>query len=76
MDKVPFDTLEVGCKYESRCGEVWEVSYKSTDVTLCPFMAQMGGMEEWFPADGQYFFGCETDNDLIFKLVESGCEGA
>lgn len=75
VEKIPFDVLEVGCKYESRCGEIWEVSFKSTDVTLYPFMAQVGDMEVWFTADGQYVFCCETDNDLIFKIVESGCEG-
>ena len=77
VEKIPFDVLEVGCKYESRCGEIWEVSYKSTEVTLYPFIAQMGDTEQWFTTDGQSVFDCETFNDLIFKIVESrdGCGG-
>ena len=77
VENVPFDTLEVGCKHESRCGEIWEVCFRSTGATIYPFMAKMGGIEQWFTTDGKYVFRCETDNDLIYKLVESesGREG-
>lgn len=71
VEKVPFDVLEVGCKYESRRGEIWEVFFKSTEVSLYPFTARMENKEAWFTEDGQYIFDCEGDNDLIFKLVES-----
>lgn len=72
VEKIPFDTLEVGCKYESRCGDVWEVFYKNLDDEYYPFRSKAENRERPFRENGQYFFGCETDNDLIFKLVESG----
>ena len=72
VEKIPFDVLEVGCKYESRCGEIWEVVYKNPDDEYCPFRAKAENRERWFGENGQYVFNCYADNDLIFKLVESG----
>ena len=75
VDRVPFDTLEVGCKYESRCGEVWEVVAEECfgeDISSCPFGAVMGDRESWFTMKGRYAVDGEDEDDLIFKLVESG----
>lgn len=70
VDKIPFDTLEVGCKYESRCGEIWEVFCENTEEDYPPFAARMENREAWFTEDGRYIFdGREHSNDLIFKLV-------
>ena len=70
VEKIPFDTLEVGCKYESRCGEVWEVLFENTEEDNYPFMARTENREAWFTEGGHYII--EDKNDLIFKLVESG----
>lgn len=72
VEKVPFDVLEVGCKYESRCGEVWEVVDEDSDKALSdyPFIAVME-RESWFTMKGRYVSNNENDDDLIFKLVES-----
>lgn len=73
IEKVPFDTLEVGCKYESRCGEVWEVFKENIEEDQYPFVARMEGRKAWFTEEGRYIFdGDERVDDLIFKLVESG----
>lgn len=74
VDKVPFDTLEVGCKYESRCGQVWDVVEEYDEgVTKYPFVAVMGDRESCFTVTGHYHnTGGQDDDDLIFKLVESG----
>lgn len=75
VDRVPFDTLEVGCKYESRCGEVWEVIAEECfdkDISSYPFVAVMGDRESWFTMKGRYVVDGEDEDDLIFKLVESG----
>ena len=72
VDKIPFDVLEVGCKYESRYGEIWEVFFENAEEDHYPFAARMENMEAWFTEDGRYIFdGREDSNDLIFKLVES-----
>lgn len=74
IEKVPFDTLEVGCKYESRCGEVWEVIAEDRfdeDISSYPFVAVMGDRESWFTIEGHYVVDGEDEDDLIFKLVES-----
>lgn len=72
VEKIPFDVLEVGCKYESRCGEIWEVFFKTnTAEDLHPFVAKMEDIEVPFTEDGRYIFGGGEDmNDLIFKIVE------
>lgn len=73
IEKVPFDILEVGCKYESRCGEVWEVFFENTEEDYYPFAARMENKVAWFTGDGRYIFDDGEDaKDLIFKLVESG----
>ena len=75
VKKVPFDILEVGCKYESRCGDIWEVIADERfdeDISSYPFVAVTGDRESWFTMNGRYFVNGEEDaNDLIFKLVES-----
>lgn len=76
VKKVPFDTLEVGCKYESRYGEIWEVFKENTEEDRYPFAARTSnGMverEDWFVKDGRYIsFETGHKNDLIYKLVES-----
>lgn len=72
VKKTPFDILEVGCKYESRYGEIWEVFFENTEEDHYPFAARMENREAWFTEDGRYIFdGKEDLNDLIFKLVES-----
>lgn len=73
MNKVPFDVLEVGCKYESRCGDIWEV-FKEDRENDCPycFVARMENREAWFSDKGSYIVdGREVSDDLIFKLVEN-----
>jgi len=72
VKKVPFDVLEVGCKYESRCGEIWEVIGVTEEGTY-PFSARSGNREAWFAKNGRYTVveGRESSDDLIFKLVES-----
>ena len=77
VEKIPFDTLEVGCRYESRLGKIWEVFYKDLDDEYYPFKAKAENRERQFRENGRYSFLCETDNDLIYKLVESesGREG-
>lgn len=71
VDKIPFDVLEVGCKYESRCGEVWEVFIESDEEGTYSFVARSGDREAWFAKGGHYFYGEMDKNDLIFKLVET-----
>lgn len=71
MNKVPFDVLEVGCKYESRCGEVWEVIFYDKVGTGFDYVAQCS--EEYRST----LTGCgravhpdrDSPNDLVFKLV-------
>lgn len=75
VKKVPFNVLEVGCKYESRCGDVWEVIAEECfdeDISSYPFVAVMGDRESWFTMEGRYVVDGEDEDDLIFKLVESG----
>ena len=73
VEKIPFDVLEVGCKYESRFGEIWEVFFENTEEDHYPFAARMENREAWFTEDGRYIFdGREDAHDLIYKLVESG----
>lgn len=72
IEKIPFDVLEVGCKYESRYGEIWEVFFENAEEDHYPFAARMENREAWFTEDGRYIFdGREDSNDLILKLVES-----
>lgn len=75
VDKISFDVLEVGCKYESRCGEVWEV-IAETDHNLYKFDAKnLSGREISlsFVSNGSWLGGDTYDeDDLIFKLAESG----
>ena len=71
VEKIPFDVLEVGCKYESRFGDIWEVFFKNTEEGHYPFVARVENREAWFTEDGCYIFdGEDNENDLIFKLVE------
>lgn len=76
VKKVPFNILEVGCKYESRCGEVWEVvaeERSDEEISYYPFIAVREDRETWFTMEGRYADDGEDDDDLIFKLiVESG----
>lgn len=75
VDKIPFDVLEVGCKYESRYGEIWEVFKEDTEGDHYTFAARTSdGMverEDWFVKDGRYTSFAGHKNDLIYKLVES-----
>ena len=73
VEKIPFDILEVGCKYESRCGDIWEVFLEeATAEEAYPFVARMENREAWFATDGRYCINSVEDtDDLIFKLVES-----
>lgn len=73
VEKIPFDVLEVGCKYESRCGEIWEVFFFENTEGYYPFAARMEIREAWFTEEGHYIFDAVEDdaNDLIFKLVET-----
>lgn len=71
MNKVPFDILEVGCKYESRCGEVWEVLSQCFDEPLYPFTANCGTKGLSFTKEGRWFIGEDDRDDLVFKLVEN-----
>ena len=71
IEKIPFDILEVGCKYESRCGEVWEVIAKTfnEEGSRYPCSAVIEGGT--FTKEGRYLFsGTKDPNDLIFKLTE------
>lgn len=73
MNKVLFDTLEVGCKYESRCGEIWEVFFKTdtAEEHPYPFAARTEEKGTWFTEDGRYILdGREDEDDLVFKVVE------
>ena len=75
IEKVPFDTLEVGCKYESRCGEVWEVvaeECSDEEISSYPFIAVREDRESWFTMEGRYVVEGEDEDDLIFKLAEKG----
>ena len=74
VEKIPFDVLEVACKYESRCGEIWEVFFESTEEDHYLFAARMENRGAWFTEDGRYIVDgrVEDSNDLVFKLVESG----
>ena len=72
MDKVPFDTLEVGCKYESRRGEVWEVLSRCFDDPLYPFTAECKTRMFSFTEEGRRFFGETSRDDLVFKVAEGG----
>ena len=76
VKKVPFDVLKVGCKYKSRCGEVWEVFFENRSAAdHYPFVARTKNKEAWFTKEGRYIYdGGEDANDLIFKLVESGVQ--
>ena len=72
VKKVPFDILEVGCKYESRCGEIWEVVAEECfdeEISSYPFVAVMGDRESCFTKDGHYCLDSEDPDNLIFKLV-------
>lgn len=75
VEKVPFNTLEVGCRYESRWGEVWEV-IAETDHNRYKFEAKnLSGREisRSFVSNGSWRGGdTQDEDDLIFKLVESG----
>lgn len=75
MNKISFDILEVGCKYESRCGEIWEVTYFDENLEEgdgSPFLAaDEDGWESWFTDKGLFFEDHEDKNDLVFKLVEN-----
>lgn len=72
MNKVPFDVLEVGCKYESRCGEVWEVRFLEPHrVKTCyAFCEGQSGSSGWFTKEGEWCTDESHANDLVFKLVD------
>lgn len=70
VEKIPFDVLEVGCKYESRRGEVWEVFKEDRRESSYSFLARQGITEAWFTDEGGYCVDRSSLNDLIFKLVE------
>lgn len=71
MNKVPFDVLEVGCKYESRFGEIWEVLSQCLDDPLYPFTAECKTRVFSFTEDGRRFIGEDDRDDLVFKLAEN-----
>lgn len=71
MNKVPFYTLEVGCKYESRCGDVWEVLSQCFDNPLYPFTAECRTRLFSFTKEGCRFIWKNDRDDLVFKLVEN-----
>ncbi len=74
IEKVPFDVLEVGCRYESRCGEVWEVVAETECSSLYKFEAKnLSGRESSlsFVSNGAWIWeDIPAENDLTFKLVE------
>ena len=78
MNKVPFDTLEVGCKYESRCGEVWEVVGKRPSrKSAFPYLAKKFGSSKKysFTDKGQFCSeSCRNQNDLLVKISEIDVE--
>lgn len=76
MNKIPFDILEVGCKYESRCGEVWEVygiiddqgplthnAKNLDDKDVCSIFTETGKF--WSSSS------ISSPHDLVYKVVEN-----
>lgn len=74
MNKVPFDTLEVGCKYESRCGKIWEVTGIDDDqgpLTHIVNNLDDDGVSSVFTKTGEFWSSNPSPHDLVFKLVEN-----
>lgn len=78
MNKVPFDVLEVGCKYESRFGEIWEVVGKRPSrKSTFPYLAKKVGTSKKysFTDKGQFCSeSCCNQNDLLIKISEIDVE--
>ena len=74
MNKVPFDILEVGCKYESRCGEIWEVtgiSYHQGPLTHNANNLDDEDVSSIFTKTGKFWSSISSPHDLVFKLAEN-----
>lgn len=71
VKKIQFDTLEVGCKYESRCGEVWEVSFYRDDCSDFPYGLKRldDGYVGRFTSRGYFFKDRVSPNDLFSKII-------
>ena len=72
VKKVPFDILEVGCKYESRCGEIWEVTGIADDQSPLTHNASNLDDEDVssiFTETGKFWSSMSSPHDLVFKLV-------
>lgn len=78
MNKAPFDILEVGCKYESRCGEIWEVVGKRPSrKSAFPYLAKKFGSSKKYSFTDKGQFCSESycsQNDLLVKISEIGWE--
>lgn len=63
--------LEVGKKYRSSCGDVWECVSNSDSTTL-PFRCKSGKRDTWFTAGGKYWIDVDkfSDDDLIEEVVD------
>lgn len=75
MNKVPFDTLEVGCKYESRCGEIWEVTGIVDDQGPLTHNANNlddDGVSSVFTKTGKFWSSSSISShyDLVYKVNE------
>ena len=77
VEKIPFDILEVGCKYESRCGEVWEVTGIADDQSPLTHNASNlddEGVYSIFTETGKFWSSISSPHDLVFKLVDCSSE--
>ena len=69
MTKTKFTELEVGSKYESRDGQIWEVIEKTPNPHY-PFRAKRLDREcfENFTPHGEVYTDEINDDDLIYKV--------
>lgn len=69
MTKTNFTVLEVGSKYESRDGQIWEVIEKNPNPHY-PFRAKRLDHEcfENFTPHGEVYIDVIDDYDLIYKV--------
>ena len=75
---VAFTNLEIGCKYISRSGDIWEVVGKRPSrKSAFPYLAKKFGSSKKysFTDKGQFCSeSCRTQNDLLVKISEIGVE--
>ena len=73
-----FTTLEIGCKYESRCGEVWEVVGKRPSCkSAFPYLAKKVDTSKKYSFTDKGQFCSESycnQNDLLIKISEIDVE--